>query len=339
MIKKMRKMFGNESGFTLLEILVVLMIMGFLLAMVAPKLSGIFQDSEDTICDTNIKDSKKYVAFFEAHSSKLPDDMIVPAYYDGVAWYGPTEESTTADGNEVFTTAILERLRLMPHRLRADEVKEIVNDLGIRSVVVLNNPDDASVAKVTAYGGAAVTPTASSQFRSVDLTGTDAVGMIWPMIGGGHVAVTGWAHHADWDAVDNTIADPEWAYRLILGIGPDCELMHSIISAEGQCPSFERAAADDTMWGWYVVVLPRLAATVAHLETDGSASGTMMREATCYAGDDPADVKAQRKTFDLSYVNEEYERAAFDVFCPEGHRYPEVVEFWGIEGSETFPTP
>ncbi len=44
---------NNQKGFTLLEILVVLTIMGFLIAMVAPRLAGISGDAVDTVCDTN----------------------------------------------------------------------------------------------------------------------------------------------------------------------------------------------------------------------------------------------------------------------------------------------
>ena len=314
----------RNQGFTLLEMLVVIMIMGFLLAMIAPKLLGVFQDAEDTICDSNIKESKKYVSAFETQYSKLPDKMMVPAYYDDTAgaWHGPTEENVIADGNEVFTSAILERIRLMPHVLNVDEVDEIVNDLGIREVVVLNNSDDAD-GPAGLWGGAPAND--ASQFCLIDLTAAPA-GMTWPMIGGGDNVGdgTGWANHADWNAVGEDIADPKWAYRLILGIGPDSELMHRIIAAEGQCPSFERAAADDTMWGWYVVVLPRLQETV-----DSFSGSGVHEDITCWA--DSSDATSQRKRFDLTYVDGEYKRAAFDIFCPEGHRYPEVVEAWGIE--------
>lgn len=335
----MSKMLRNNKGFTMLEMLVVLMVMGFLLAMIAPRLLGVFQDAEDTICDTNIKDNKKYIAAFEMQYSKLPDTMMVPGYLDNAdTWYGPTEEDVAVEGNEVFTSAILERIRLMPHVLNADEIDEIVNDLGIREVVVLNNPDDiqaVAVAKTDMFGVALPTTgtTEDSQFRVVDLTGDPTaaplVGMQWPMIGAGNSG--GWAADAAWDIAatnDGTIADPRWVYRLILGVGPDCELLHRMIAAEGQCPSFERAAADDTMWGWYVVVLPRLENTVASLV----ANPGMIKEVTC-AAEDITDDTAQRKVFDLSYVDEEYKRAAFDVFCPEGHRYPEVVEFWQVDGA------
>jgi prepilin-type N-terminal cleavage/methylation domain-containing protein len=330
----------NRAGFTLLEILVVLMVMGFLLAMVAPKLLGIFQDAEDTICDTNIKDNKKYVSAFEMQYSKLPDKMMVPGYLDSAdAWFGPTEENISVEGNEVFSSAILERLRLTPHVLNTDEISQIVQDLGIREVVVLNNPEDIQgVAKTDLFGAALPTTgtTEDSQYRVVDMTGDPTAaplaGMQWPMIGGGDSVGdgSGWVNNTDWAAVGDTIGDPIWAYRLFLGVGPDSELMHRIVAAEANCPSFERAAADDTMWGWYCVVLPRLQATVDSLVAN--TPGTM-RTITCWA--DSNDVTSQRKTFDLGYVDEEYMRASFDVFCPEGHRFPEVYEVWGIESIDT----
>ncbi len=209
----------------------------------------------------------------------------------------------------------------------------MVQNLGIREVVVLNNPDDlADPTKVDIWGGVVGGASASPQFSVVTLAGYDIAGgdvpPTWPMIGGGDANGdgTGWANHPNWSAVGDTIADPRWAYRLILGIGPDCELLHRIVAAEGTCPSFERAASDDTIWGWYVVVLPRLQATVDSLSDSGSG---VLEDITCWA--DSSDATSQRKRFDLTYVDEEYQRASFDVFCPEGHRYPEVVEVWGIE--------
>ncbi|MCK5228851.1 MAG: prepilin-type N-terminal cleavage/methylation domain-containing protein, partial [Desulfobulbaceae bacterium] len=51
--KKLQKKMRNNKGFTLLEILVVLTIMGFLIAMVGPKLAGMSDGAVDTVCDSN----------------------------------------------------------------------------------------------------------------------------------------------------------------------------------------------------------------------------------------------------------------------------------------------
>ncbi|MEW6103805.1 MAG: prepilin-type N-terminal cleavage/methylation domain-containing protein [bacterium] len=330
-MSKLEQKKGSQAGFTLLELLVVLMVMGFLVAMVAPKLLGLFQDAEDTVCDTNIKDHKKYASAFEMQYNKLPDRMMVPGYNDTASvWYGPTEENITTAGREVFSTAILGRIRLMPHQLNAAEIREIIQELGIREVVVLNNPEDIQAApgKNDIWGNALPVSgsTEDSKFKLITLDPAMAA-PTWPMIGGGYDGAV-WANHANWNAVGETIADPNWAYRLILGVGPDCELLHRILAAEGKCPSFERQAADDTMWGWYVMVLPRLQETVDRLAGSG-----LHREVTCWADSNAA--TSQRKTFDLSYVDSEYKRAAFDIFCPEGHRYPEEVEIWGIQSIDS----
>ncbi len=50
---KAKKTINGQQGFTLLEILVVLTIMGFLIAMVAPRLAGISSSAVDTVCDSN----------------------------------------------------------------------------------------------------------------------------------------------------------------------------------------------------------------------------------------------------------------------------------------------
>ncbi len=44
---------NNQKGFTLLEILVVVAIMGFIAAMVAPRFAGIVGGTEEVVCDSN----------------------------------------------------------------------------------------------------------------------------------------------------------------------------------------------------------------------------------------------------------------------------------------------
>ena len=69
MIKKNFKEFkkvNSQKGFTLLEILVVLTIMGFLIAMVAPRLAGIGNSAVDTVCDTN---QNRMVTYMSSYGS------------------------------------------------------------------------------------------------------------------------------------------------------------------------------------------------------------------------------------------------------------------------------
>ncbi len=70
------KLIKNNKGFTLLEMLVVIMIMGFLLAMIAPRFSGIFSDSEETVSSSNIRNTRQALAGFEMTYHKLPNNLI-----------------------------------------------------------------------------------------------------------------------------------------------------------------------------------------------------------------------------------------------------------------------
>jgi hypothetical protein len=144
------------------------------------------------------------------------------------------------------------------------------------------------------------------------------------MIGGGAITAVGIANHADWIAVGNTIGDPNSAYRLILGVGPDSEIHQRIIASEGVCPSFTRVAEGGVMWGWYIVALPRLEATVARF-TPGN---PVLRRITAWADENIA--TSQRKAFDLYTVDRDHKRAAFSIFCSHGHVYPATAEKWGV---------
>ena len=346
MMKKMRKMFGTSDGFTLLEMLVVIMIMGFLLAMLAPRFKNIFSDSEDTICDSNIRNSRQFVVGFEMSNNRLPNKMIAPICSDeddSTLFYGPAEQDSLVDGNESFTSAILERLTLGKHVLNADEAKELA-DMGINTVLAYNNEGDAGKSDIFTGSIPAVASTGSrlgSRFKEVPVK----AGIMLPMIGGGAADATvsittnsvyvpskgkivALSATSDVDNC-NVIAEPSWMYRVFLGIGPDCELITTgYAQAAGLCPSFERGAEETTAWGYYCVVAPRLAATVDRLGTGA------IEEVTVEESGDEASGNPQVK---IVPVNEAQERADFDVFCPEGHRWPETVEVWKITDTTTKP--
>ena len=68
-------MFKNEKGFTLLEILVVLTIMGFLIAMVAPRLAGISGGAVDTVCDSNQNRMITYMSSYFEQTNRFPNKL------------------------------------------------------------------------------------------------------------------------------------------------------------------------------------------------------------------------------------------------------------------------
>jgi len=336
----------GKAGFTLLEILVVLMIMGFLLAMITPRLVGVFQDSEDTLCDSNIKRNKEYVQYFELTYNKLPDKMINPVNHGAtIGWAGPAEENLTQDGSETFTTAILERLTLGKHILNQAEADEL-KGMGINQVVCWNSDGDAG--KTDIFGGAIdsindpydSTADLGRHFEVVNV----AEDVMVVMIGGGAADSTADVVNSVYIpgetyphtlAVGDQIADPEWMYRIVLGIGPDCELLTKKMAASyGTCPSYERAASNETSWGYYCLVVPRLEATCDRL---GAAALTSIDVEQAVGGESESNPQVRTVAINEptassggSFGHDPYPRAEFDIFCPEGHRYPEVVEKWEI---------
>lgn len=55
MLERMKKMIKKEKGFTLVELLAVIAILGIILAIAIPSVSGIIQSAEDDAHDSNVK--------------------------------------------------------------------------------------------------------------------------------------------------------------------------------------------------------------------------------------------------------------------------------------------
>ncbi len=326
-----------QAGFTLLEMLVVVMIMGFLLAMIAPRFASIFGDSEDTVCDSNIKNTRQFVAGFEMAHNKLPNNLLNPVLCNaaGNTFSGVGVGDPAIDGNEAFTAAFVERITAGLYALNAAEAQEL-RELGVTTVLAYNNTGDAG-AKIDPFAGNATLAEIGRELQEVPV----AAGVRVLMIGAStnnagavtnQVAVNATTHAALTsgivDGINNHIAHPWWMYRIFMGIGPNSELVTSgYAQSTGNCPSFERAVSEFTTWGHYCLVMPRLAATIERVsETDG-----LMREITCVASRNSTDAHARQVTIDLlDEEATETNRVGFDVFCPEGHRWPEEVETWSI---------
>lgn len=345
----------NQKGFTLLEMLVVIMIMGFLLAMIAPRFAGIFGDSEDTICDTNIKTTRQYLAGFEMSNNKLPNDLVNIVTHTGdttttsVGTYtGPCEEDPLNDGTETFTSAILERICLTKHALSADEAAEL-GGFGINWVLNYNNPDDFNdtdegiTTRADIYGD--TTPDISVANTYMDKVPL-AEGVCVNMIGGGNGGtvstakidedvwfqpyVPGFAFgtggNADYSIDEDFEAgDFRWFNRIVLGVGPDCELVTSeYCQAAGICPSYERGASQSSAWGYYCMVLPRLESTLDQINQTTAMPIIVKASDGANEGD-----QAQEISVDVYAAAER--SSDFDVFCPEGHLWPELTEMWIVQ--------
>ena len=354
MIKKIRKKFkkvNSQKGFTLLEILVVLTIMGFLIAMVAPRLAGISGSAVDTVCDSNQNRMITYMSSYFEQTNRFPNKLtnLVEETAAGVYQIPAVSDQDPENGPETLAAEIFERNHFVIHYLTEEEAVELKN-MGIVKVFNLNNysayNDDGSAIK-TGYDGTVTGPndvalagtvTKEASMDEVVVSDTLAVAMI----GCGSVDVS-----TDPAAVATTErgwGEPDWFGRIMLGMGPECSLITSgVISNAAHCPGGIQNA-DNVTYNDYNLVLPRLEATALRMNgaiagvVDANADATDGTQVKAVAYDDaPAANYAlgtnnehlRIRTFTLTDAQEKWQ---FATQCPEGHMYPEDDgEFWGID--------
>ncbi|RLB83451.1 MAG: hypothetical protein DRH17_02210 [Deltaproteobacteria bacterium] len=245
----------NKKGFTMLELLWVIVIIGFLTAMIAPRLGGVSERAEESINEANLKDTKKYVETFQdENAGDFPNHLInlVLADDDGIAaavgdCIMATVEDRTNQVMESISYDFSDRLLLSEHVLSANEAAELLA-MGVSVVLSWNHPDDPNYVSATHW----------NRYDWVDV----AAGVMVVMIGGGAAdSAVDITAHGDFDALGEEIGNPDWLYRIVAGIGPDCELVtEDYVEAAPLCP----AGLNNRhyFYNYYSIVLPRLAATV-----------------------------------------------------------------------------
>ncbi|WP_320056209.1 type II secretion system protein [Desulfuromonas thiophila] len=365
LLKKLRRL-QAQQGFTLLEILVVLTIMGFLIAMVAPRLAGISGGAVDTVCDSNQNRMVSYLGAYFEKTARFPDKLtnLVDRLNTGTsgAFQIPAvSDDNSENGAETLAAEFNERNHFRIHYLNASEAAEL-KSLGIANLFNLNaydylneagtaiksdyaataalattlgveNPNEIDLAVPTNRGPAmeAVKVTTTGNTSGVLTTplAVAMVGMGIPTNSGSQFTVT--MDERGW-------GEPDFLGRIVLGMGPESSLITSgIISNAAHCPGGIQNAANVT-YNDYNVVLPRLAATEARLDVTSALPAGMNPESlTAVSYDDEPDSSynlatntsnLRTRTFDITVAQESYQYA---TQCPEGHMYPEDDgEFWGI---------
>ena len=353
MIKKIRKKFkkvNSQKGFTLLEILVVLTIMGFLIAMVAPRLAGISGSAVDTVCDSNQNRMVTYMSSYYEQTNRYPNKLtnLVEETAAGAYQIPAVSDQDPENGPETLAAEIFERNHFVIHYLNTDEVAELKN-MGIVKVFNLNDysayNDDGSAIKIgydaTVAGpndvALAVTATKAAFMDEVTVSGTLAVAMIGcgstgPAVVPAAVATTerGWG-------------EPDWFGRIMLGMGPECSLVTSgVISNAAHCPGGIQNA-DNCTYNDYNLVLPRLEATAEKMAgvitgvADAAAAEDGTQVTSVAYDDAPAadyvlGTNNEHLRIRTITITDAQEKWQFATQCPEGHMYPEDDgEFWGID--------
>jgi prepilin-type N-terminal cleavage/methylation domain-containing protein len=333
-MKRMRKFTGGQQGFTLLEILVVLTIMGFLIAMVAPRLAMVGSDAVDTVCDTNQNRSVTYLSvYFQKTNGSLPNHLTNLVSYDGTtAAYTPeVSDEDPDDGNKgVFAEEFALRNNFSAHTLNAAEVAELAG-LGIDTVFNLNDPEDAHT------DAPFMEEAAIGEGTVVSMVGMGANSTSTTLVLTANNNVEG----ADSAVVEYGWGEPEKLGRIVFGLGPESDLVKDgIVSNAAHCPGGLQNS-DNISYNDYNLVVPRLAATVKRLPTNifGASTTNNQTIAIGYMDGDLVASSAgnyDAATNDGNFMKRTVKLAAQEAWeyqtqCPEGHVYPEAIDHWAID--------
>ncbi|WP_052813016.1 type II secretion system protein [Desulfonatronum thioautotrophicum] len=345
MLKQSMKHKKGQQGFTLLEILVVVAIMGFLVAMVAPRFAGITAGTVDVVCDTNQQRLVQALSAWNEQNGNLPGGLVnlvdeqgplVPATGLATGYFIPTNTNHLEfpdQGQATFFGEFVDRNKFALHILNAAEVAEM-RGLGVGTVHSLNayNYDGT----IGTHGNAAAAAEPVAEVDELDALRRTAVrpGMAVLMTGlgaesdaddpafaGDAIAAAAGILGDGTDDYDDW-GNPEWFGRIILGVGPDSALVsQGMISAAGLCPG--GINNPQVFWNNYSVVLPRLEATVERMEESATAGVAFL------AGVAAESNGGSYRTFNLLEAQESFQ---FLTQCPEGHRWPTPDEFseWTI---------
>jgi prepilin-type N-terminal cleavage/methylation domain-containing protein len=342
--KKLAKKMKRQAGFTLLEILVVLTIMGFLIAMVAPRLAGISGGAVDTVCDSNQNRMISMMSGYYEKTNRYPDKLtnIVEETSTHTYQIPAISDDDPENGAETLASEFNDRNSFRIHYLNADEVAELKN-MGIVNVFNLNAYDayteDGGAIK-DGYNNAEINDVAlaASVTKAPIMEGVVVNATMAVMMVGAGIDFNG-----DWvlETEERGWGEADFMARIVFGFGPENGLVTSgIVSNAAHCPGGIQNA-DNVTYNDYNIVLPRLEATVERYGTDfdamdASADTGIQLDAVAYGDDVPADnydydgntANFKVRTYELS-AQETYQYA---TMCPEGHKFPaDDEEFWGLD--------
>ncbi len=282
-INKKPGIFGGQGGFTLLEILVVLTIMGFLIAMVAPRLAGISGNASETVCNSSKYRIKTFMSSFYEQYNRYPNKVTNLVMTDGAdidaanlaaAGYQIPycSNDDPDDGAEVLAQGHNKLYKFMIHRLNDAEAKEL-KTLGITAVFNLNDyAADADGLNGGAAFGKQHTPPDANDDRVTNWANITAITAQRPSMEictvetGVGVAMCGCGIDRAGAALTYIPAERGWAEedlfgRIVFALGPESELVTSgIVNNAANCPGSIQNA-DNFSYGGYYLILPRLAAT------------------------------------------------------------------------------
>ncbi len=323
---------SKQSGFTLMELLIVIAILGLLLGLIAPRLGGITSSTADNVCDTNNKGIRGMTAMFIESNGRLPSNLtnMVVENADGTAWTLASTQDSRDTAEQVISAAFTDRIFPGLYALTQDDINELAA-LGVNRVVKLVG-SDGTVARPDYQEALA----AGDNVMMSGYTNVGTPGLVALTADATADDNLGYGDSGDGTTMESAteVGNPNWVGRIIMAVNDECELITSgLITASALCPT---AVLADGMFSHeeFFIILPRLATTAesaAYIAAVDGLGGYVHdvdpdnRTLAEYV--DASDTTAGKlMTFDPAEVQEAWQ---FDVSCPEGHKWPAAdAENW-----------
>lgn len=303
-----------REGFTLLELLLVLTILGMVVAMTAPRLAGVTAGGLSTTTRMNMARLSDLITVDLQKDGKYPSGLINIVSVDTFGVYHTPMVSDQDPDNdpEVLGYNMAARHRPRVHYLDEAEAAEL-RALGVLHVHNYNSPHDRNVAVLP--GSPHMQPVVAGV--AVLMSGGGAAGMTEPIV-------------ADPAEADRGRADE--LFRILLGLGSETSLIADGLSFNAPtCPE-SGLKPINYVWQYYSLMLPRLAATEKRLRRDdplGLGSGAVIAYGVLGAQDAGRLSAVMRRGVDV-YAGQH--PAFFSLMDAEGRTRPggEMVG-WGLD--------
>jgi len=281
---------ATRGAFTLVEILVVLVIMGFLVALVAPKLAGIVDNAVGVNDDANQERLRKVLNVHVNETGRLVNGLasLVVANNNFIKAAVPSkDDGNRANGPEFLSATFVERMIPQVHFINAAEAKELVN-MGVNSVRILAKtntddvnssikPDDAVVVEnmvtrpvrpglpvlMAGFGANAADDNATwAEGYEITVTGSEVEQKTNKI----KIAGDNLSKNAMQGGTFVRMDEGKLVGRILMGVTEANGLVQSgLLDAAGLSPNASRKK-DFYTFGNYIMVLPRLNATVDRMK-------------------------------------------------------------------------